>query len=175
MNACRDDMTRLRFLESVFALALLRLTGCSDPVAPEDVPPEVVKTAAEWLALLSHEAFAVLFLGGTEPPGTSPLDGEYREGTYICAACFNPLFLSATKYETETGWPSFWQPIEGRLGFKHDFITGVERIEYHCFRCAGHQGHLFHDGPPPTGERYCNNGLALEFVLEGQPLPALRT
>jgi peptide-methionine (R)-S-oxide reductase len=93
----------------------------------------------------------------------------------VCAACFLPLFPSTTKYDSGTGWPSFWRPLEGRLGTKPDYQLAIPRTEYHCIRCGGHQGHRFHDGPPPTGLRYCNNGLALRFVPEGEALPALRT
>jgi peptide-methionine (R)-S-oxide reductase len=107
-------------------------------------------------------------------PGSSPLNQEKRPGTFLCAACFLPLFSSKTKYDSGTGWPSFWQPLPGSIGTRPDHTLWVERTEYHCRRCGGHQGHVFEDGPPPTGLRYCNNGLALEFVPEGQALPALR-
>jgi len=92
----------------------------------------------------------------------------------VCAACHLPLFESSGKYDSGTGWPSFFVPIEDRLGFQRDFKMILPRTEYHCARCSGHQGHVFKDGPPPTGERYCNNGVALRFVPEGEPLPELR-
>jgi peptide-methionine (R)-S-oxide reductase len=127
-----------------------------------------------WRKLLSPEAFRVLFDEDTEPPGSSLLNNETRDGTYICAACYLPLFESAFKYDSGTGWPSFTQPIEQHVGTKRDFKIIIPRTEYHCVRCGGHQGHVFKDGPPPRRERWCNNGLALRFVLLEDPLPALR-
>ena len=170
-------MDREDFLRSVTGLLLAPLaSACSDPAGLSPAErPEVYKTPAEWRALLGPTAFAVLFLGQTEPPGSSPLNDEASEGTYLCAACLIPLFSSTTKYETGTGWPSFWAPLDGRLDYKPDLGTGEVRTEYHCLRCGGHQGHVFDDGPPPTGKRYCNNGLALQFVPSGQPLPPPRT
>lgn len=129
----------------------------------------------EWRRLLDPEAYTVLFDEGTERAFTSPLNAEKRPGTFVCAACFLPLFESSAKYDSGTGWPSFFQPIEGRLGTSRDFKLLVPRTEYHCVRCGGHQGHVFSDGPPPTGERYCNNGVALKFVPAGEAEPPLRT
>ena len=103
------------------------------------------------------------------------MNDEKRSGTFICAACYLPLFDAAAKYESGTGWPSFYTPIEGRLATKRDWKLIIPRTEYHCVRCEGHQGHLFDDGPPPTGQRWCNNGAALTFVPEGEPMPGLRT
>jgi peptide-methionine (R)-S-oxide reductase len=117
----------------------------------------------------------VLFEEDTERPGSSPLNAEKRPGQFICAACFLPLFDAKTKYESGTGWPSFWEPLPGRIGTKRDFLLVLPRTEYHCARCGGHQGHVFEDGPKPTGLRYCNNGLALQFVPAGDALPALRS
>ncbi len=128
----------------------------------------------EWKKLLSARAYTVLFEEGTERPFTSALNDEKRAGTYVCAACSLPLFTSEAKFDSGTGWPSFYQPIEGRLGTSTDFKLILPRTEYHCARCGGHQGHVFDDGPKPTGLRYCNNGVALEFVPEGETLPPLR-
>jgi peptide-methionine (R)-S-oxide reductase len=127
-----------------------------------------------WRDLLSESAWRVLFLEDTERPFSSPLDEQYANGTYICAACYLPLFSSATKYNSSTGWPSFWQPFEAHVGTKRDFKLIWPRTEYHCIRCGGHQGHVFNDGPQPTGQRWCNNGLALHFVPAGEALPGLR-
>ena len=132
------------------------------------------KSLDEWRDLLSPEQFAVLFKEGTEPPGSSALNQEKRNGTFVCAACFQPLFESSSKYESGTGWPSFIAPIEGGLGTKRDFKLILPRTEYHCGRCGGHQGHVFNDGPSQTGERYCNNGVALRFVPEEELLPEPR-
>jgi peptide-methionine (R)-S-oxide reductase len=125
--------------------------------------------------VLEPRRYAVLFEEDTERPFTSPLLGEKRAGTYVCAACRLALFESSAKYESGTGWPSFTDPIPGRVGTKSDRQLFVERTEYHCARCGGHQGHVFDDGPPPGGRRWCNNGLALEFVPAGEPLPELRS
>ena len=118
---------------------------------------------AEWKARLSPAAYKVLRLEGTEPPFSSALNQEKRSGVYCCAGCRLPLFRSEAKYESGTGWPSFWQPLPGSVATKVDFKLLVPRTEYHCRRCGGHQGHVFKDGPRPTGLRYCNNGVALVF------------
>jgi peptide-methionine (R)-S-oxide reductase len=125
---------------------------------------KVVKSPAEWKKVLTPEQYHVLREEGTERAFTSPLNNEKRKGTYVCAGCDLPLFKSDTKYESGTGWPSFWAPIDGALGTKVDYKILYPRTEYHCRRCEGHQGHVFDDGPKPTGKRYCNNGVALKFV-----------
>ena len=133
------------------------------------------KSEDEWRKLLEPPRFHILFEDGTERPRSSPLNNEKRPGTYVCAACYLPLFDAADKFESGTGWPSFTRPIPGHMETELDFSMVWPRTEYHCVRCGGHQGHVFDDGPPPTGQRWCNNGLALQFVPEGEPLPALRT
>ena len=133
------------------------------------------KSKSEWRKLLSREQYRVLFEEGTEPAFSSSLDKEKRAGTYICAACYLPLFSSKAKFDSGTGWPSFTEPIAGGVDTKRDFKLILPRTEYHCVRCGGHQGHLFDDGPPPTRQRWCNNGLALKFVPDGESLPSLRT
>ncbi|CAN5361528.1 peptide-methionine (R)-S-oxide reductase MsrB [soil metagenome] len=133
-----------------------------------------IKTKAEWAALLSPAAYRVLFESATEHPDSSPLNLEKREGTYICMACYLPLFDSAQKFDSGTGWPSFWRPLPGAVLTEADNNPVYPRIEYHCARCGGHHGHLFDDGPPPTGMRYCNNGVALQFVPRANSLPPLR-
>jgi len=125
---------------------------------------EVNFTEAEWREQLSPEAFTVLREHGTERPYTSPLNEESRTGTFVCAGCELPLFTSDTKYDSRTGWPSFYDFIPGSLGTSVDTSYFMTRTEVHCSRCGGHQGHVFEDGPPPTGLRYCINGVSLRFV-----------
>lgn len=144
-------------------------------LAKENRVDPLVKPKSEWKTLLSAMSYWVLFEEGTERPGTSPLNNEKRAGTYVCAACYLPLFSSETKYDSGTGWPSFFDTLPGAVGTKEDRKLFVARTEYHCIRCGGHQGHVFEDGPKPTGLRYCNNGVALRFVPKEEKLPALRT
>lgn len=133
------------------------------------------KSDSEWKSILPPDSYRVLFEDGTEAPGSSPLNDEKRAGTYICAACNLPLFDSSTKYESGTGWPSFFDHLPGALKTKRDFKLIWPRTEHHCARCGGHQGHVFDDGPKPTGLRYCNNGVALRFIPKGEKMPELRT
>jgi peptide-methionine (R)-S-oxide reductase len=125
---------------------------------------EIVKTEAEWKKQLSPEAFYVLRKHGTERAGSSPLDKIYTPGQYNCAGCDLPLFASETKYDSTTGWPSFYAPLEKAVGTTSDRAWGMTRTEVHCRRCGGHLGHVFPDGPKPTGQRYCMNGVAMTFV-----------
>ena len=125
---------------------------------------EVTHTEEEWLQILGKDAYEVMRNQGTEYPWSSPLLDEHREGTFICAGCDLPLFDSATKYDSGTGWPSFWQPLDNAVGEMTDPLLGYARTEVHCRRCGGHLGHVFPDGPKPTGLRYCMDGVALKFV-----------
>ena len=121
-------------------------------------------TDEEWLARLSEEEYYILRKEGTERPGTSSLNNEKRKGVYHCVGCEQPLFSSDMKFDSGTGWPSFFDYIPNALEFKTDFKLVIPRKEYHCSRCGGHHGHVFKDGPEPTGLRYCNNGLVLNFI-----------
>ncbi len=137
------------------------LLAAADPYANS---PWRKITDAEWKRRLPPESFEILRRDGTERPFTSPLLNEHRHGTFVCLACGLPLFKSTWKYDSGTGWPSFYTAIPGALAKKSDHLLIVERTEYHCARCLGHQGHVFDDGPGPTGLRYCNDGVALKFL-----------
>jgi peptide-methionine (R)-S-oxide reductase len=153
---------------SVGALALLRFgrSALSTATAAPTEHFEITHTDAEWKARLTPEQYAVLRQQGTERPFTSPLNHEKRAGTFACAGCDLPLFSSATKFDSGTGWPSFWKPLPKAVNETTDSTLGMERTEVHCRRCGGHLGHVFDDGPQPTGLRYCMNGVALKFTAE---------
>ena len=128
-------------------------------------PSETLKLSEdEWRKRLDKAQFYVLREEGTERPRTSPLNQEKRDGVFVCAGCDLPVFTSAMKYESGTGWPSFFTTIPGAFATKTDYVLILPRTEYHCVRCGGHHGHVFDDGPPPTGQRWCNNGVALKFI-----------
>lgn len=173
-------MNRRTFLQGMSLATALPVTMFLIPdhsfaITVNGAPIErLKKSPKEWRSLVSPEAFRVLFHEHTEDPGSSELNHEHREGTFICAACYLPLFESQYKYESGSGWPSFTQPIFGHVGTKRDFKLIILRTEYHCARCGGHQGHVFKDGPPPRNERWCNNGVALKFIRQVDQLPALR-
>ena len=173
-------MKRRTVLQGLAALATLPLLpACSRAAAPAslaDVPTVAAlgRPVEFWRDLVSPAAYQVLFQSHTERAGSSALNNEKRDGTFVCAACYLPLFESAHKFESGTGWPSFTQPIAGSMGTKWDLVMLIPRTEYHCARCGGHQGHVFGDGPPPLGKRWCNNGLALRFIPRSDTLPTLR-
>ncbi|HEX7758856.1 MAG TPA: peptide-methionine (R)-S-oxide reductase MsrB [Caulobacteraceae bacterium] len=150
----------------LFLLAATALAACGPAAAadPYAAAPARKLTPAQWKAKLPPASFSVLRQEGTEAPFSSPLNDEHRRGTFVCLGCELPLFRSQWKFDSHTGWPSFYTAIDGALGKKTDLKIGYPRTEYHCARCLGHQGHVFDDGPQPTGLRYCNNGVALKFV-----------
>lgn len=167
------SMNRREVIFQLSTLALGMAMSTSSNSAQTYSP--LTKSKSDWKKLLPPAAYTVLFEESTERPGTSPLNDEKRKGTFVCAACNLPLFTQEQKFDSGTGWPSFFDTIPGALGQKRDFKLILPRTEYHCGRCGGHQGHVFKDGPKPTGLRYCNNGVALQFVPADDKLPELRT
>jgi peptide-methionine (R)-S-oxide reductase len=156
-------MKRRTFISLAASLPLSRFALAAKPEDPIKI--EKLKLSKdEWRKRLAPEQFAVLREEATERPGSSPLNNEKRKGYFACAGCDLPLFTTEMKFDSGTGWPSFFTAIAGRLETKTDYKILYPRTEYHCARCEGHQGHLFDDGPKPTGKRYCNNGVALKFV-----------
>jgi len=156
--------TRRNLLAWLSAASVLPFASACGAAPAKATAFPIQKSDAEWRKLLTPEQYAVLRKHATERPGSSPLDREHRKGTFVCAADRNPLFSSATKFDSGTGWPSFWKPLPGAIGTSTDYAIGVPRTEVHCAKCGGHLGHVFKDGPKPTGLRYCMNGDAMLFV-----------
>ena len=146
-----------------FGAASAALAVASGVRAQPPMRFEVTRPDEEWRRLLTPQQYAVLRKQGTEPPGSSPLNHEKRAGTFLCAACDLPLYSSETKFESGTGWPSFWRPLDNAIETLLDRWFFITRTEVHCRRCGGHLGHVFEDGPKPTGLRYCMNGVAMKF------------
>lgn len=159
--------TRRQMLTGTTAMLLAGRIAPAGRAASPETGFAVTHSEDEWRAMLTPEQFHVLREQGTERPGTSPLLDEHREGIFGCAGCGQDLFSSETKYDSRTGWPSFWAPLEGAVGTSRDNSLGMARIEVHCSRCGGHLGHVFNDGPRPTGLRYCMNGVAMTFRPSG--------
>lgn len=162
-------MNRRAFLTTALAIGVSVCTSRAEDAESKKGRPvveKIKKSEDQWRKELTLEQFDVLREEGTERPFTSPLNDEKRKGVFVCAACALDLFTSDMKYNSGTGWPSFFRVIEGHVEAKTDFKLLLPRTEYHCARCGGHQGHVFKDCPPPTGLRYCNNGVALRFVPE---------
>lgn len=167
------NMNRRTFIRlatgGVGMLVAGRALAANQAVANMQDIVRISKTDAEWQKLLTPQQYEVLRKEGTERPFTSPLNQEKRKGVFVCAACDLPLFPSAFKYDSGTGWPSFYDVLPGHVETRQDFQLVLPRTEYHCTRCGGHHGHVFNDGPKPTGLRYCNNGVALKFIPEKGP------
>ncbi|WP_338641825.1 peptide-methionine (R)-S-oxide reductase MsrB [Burkholderia pyrrocinia] len=157
-------LATLAALSSAGRRALVGRAFAAQPAAPRTATPyEITLSDAEWHRRLTPAQYTILREAGTERPYSSPLNDEHRAGTFACAGCDLALFSSATKFDSHTGWPSFWKPLDHAVGTNADASFGMVRTEVHCRRCGGHLGHVFDDGPPPTGLRYCMNGLALTF------------
>jgi peptide-methionine (R)-S-oxide reductase len=168
LNDRTPTMSR-RKLMNLLSLFGIGASAASAPPAADAVTPRsdrVQKSEAEWRAQLPAAAYDVLRHEGTERPWSSALNAEHRAGHYACAGCGLALFASTAKFDSGTGWPSFFQPLEGAVETRTDYKLILPRTEYHCARCGGHQGHVFSDGPRPTGQRYCNNGVALRFETQ---------
>ena len=164
MSNRRNALLGLGVLSGV-VVGVRGLFGGSPAVAAQPARAyEIAHSDAEWRKLLGNERYHVLRQAGTERPYSSPLDKEKREGVFSCGGCGLPLFSSKTKFNSGTGWPSFWQPLEHAVDEAVDSTFGMRRVEVLCHRCGGHLGHVFDDGPPPTGQRWCMNGVAMEFV-----------
>lgn len=163
METFAMQLSKRQFL-GFSGLAAMGLTlGCGQDASAK-TKFAVNYSDAEWKQRLSPAAYRVLRQENTETPYTSPLNKEKRRGTFVCAGCGQRLFSSSTKFESNTGWPSFWQPLKGGVGTSTDWKIGMARTEVHCARCGGHLGHVFDDGPKPTGKRYCMNGVAMKFL-----------